>query len=215
MLDRSFILLSKIILVLIIIFLLIGIIDYAAIAIEYFKGEKMELGNAADWFSGLCNAVMAAAAVYGVLNVPTWLLNKRREEAYAHAKSIIDTLKEIDYLYTEIQVGFLKLILTSLDDTQIKNIIEFNQTLLSKINQCYSLLGENLRYKVKLKDYDIFTQAINTFSEFNHCISSVADNYDELEKNEIINKVTSFDKDFISFRKNILNASLEDLFEFE
>ncbi|WP_369115593.1 hypothetical protein AB4X16_05590 [Edwardsiella tarda] len=150
--DRVFTLLSKIILVLIIIFLLIGIIDYAAIAIEYFKGERMELGSLADWFSGLCNAVMAGAAVYAAYNARDWLSSKTLEIKYNAAN---DTLKYIE-LTNESLKNIYVLIADYFNDnetikdekliTELENLVSNTSILSDNLN---ILNKHNVSFKIK------------------------------------------------------------------
>ncbi|UCQ40061.1 hypothetical protein DCF38_10985 [Edwardsiella piscicida] len=200
MIDRVFTLLSKIILVLIIIFLLIGIIDYAAIAIEYFKGERMELGNAADWVSAGANVVMALAAGYAALNAQTWLSGKRRNDAYNHAINIVTNLENvisvISKLNTKISYRIVKnnirVIKQEYDhSTDLRNIRRDITNIKTQIDMCN-------RWGIEFKTSDIqlsvrkLTDILSVLRTKNRILikSSLADSsYDYIKTPEVKDKL--------------------------
>ncbi|WP_370557725.1 hypothetical protein [Edwardsiella tarda] len=220
--DRVFTLLSKIILVLIIIFLLIGIIDYAVIAIEYFKGERMELGSLADWFSGLCNAVMAGAAVYAAYSAPSWIVGKRRERADTYCFQFIEDTKKLFKLIRFIHENSIAnnikiddgLVLNSDDNGEI---VEKLSELQEVISNLYELKGMFRILGVELLNINEFEKLIDASLTYSNCISSLKyyandSDYPNAKKWYDKSKKSS---DEINSVKDIFDKPIDELFKFK
>lgn len=65
----------------------------------------MELGSISDWFSAVCNGVMAIVAVYAASNAKDWLSPKLNERKFKFADELIEQFcrlqQEAFYLFSD------------------------------------------------------------------------------------------------------------------
>ncbi|WP_370550830.1 hypothetical protein NMD63_05615 [Edwardsiella tarda] len=198
--------------------MLSAIITLITVIVSY-NGGKMDLGSAADWFSGLCNAVMAGAAVYAAYNAKDWLNSKKSDNAFNIAVKLTDTIKEIYFLITNAIFEVKPKNLCDMQNDEIKIYKEKYQqlqlTLTEKLRELYLLEAKLNFFGARLKNDDIFNLIKMSFSKYisyiNLIISLIdkddikeASLFDE-KLNDILNTIHSNRKDFY--------AEIDKLFE--